>query len=292
MFLTLLLVASASAAPLVIDSFTFNNEPMAFMRLDYLHDVVDFFLLAESNVTFQGTSQPFPSSLHPELLIPYKDKILITRVNFDGLDLTTNDAPWRRERHQRDSTGHRALELFQHSRFVLVLSDADEVPHRDNYVALRESYEVLEAGNVPVHLYTQLFYYSFDWLCLQKPPSVEHHVWKHSFAVTDSVLRSKIAEKPAGYADDFRWGPAKRTPLQGGWHCSSCMSAERLMEKARSFAHADFPKLSIEWTRYAMTHGLDVFNRTSDVHMEHNNGQYPPFVTGGKTLDEWITLLA
>ena len=44
----------------VIDSFIFFNEiNMLKLRLNYLNDVVDYFLISESNYTFSGNPKPY-----------------------------------------------------------------------------------------------------------------------------------------------------------------------------------------------------------------------------------------
>ena len=44
----------------VIDSFTFFNEfDMLKLRLDYLNDVVDHFIISESNYTHSGKLKPY-----------------------------------------------------------------------------------------------------------------------------------------------------------------------------------------------------------------------------------------
>jgi len=111
----------------------------------------------------------------------------------------------------------------------------------------------------------QLFYYTFEWLALAtSPPSSAHLLWTHSYAVSDAHL--KAIDHGYKFTSVIRWGQAAET-LSGGWHCSSCFGAERIVEKAYSFSHDNYNKPSLEWARYCIANGVDIFNR-SEVKFE------------------------
>ena len=211
------LIQACTARPLLIDGISFNNEPMAFMRFDYLYDTVDYFLLSESEFTQRGERRILPSEQTHHLLAPYEDKILRVNVNYTGFDQTS----WRREVHQRDVIAHTALELFPSQPFILVIADADEVPERANYQLLRGMYDELSTHRV--HFHTQLFYYSFEWFALDIRDHRSLLIWQHTYAVNDKLLRA--SERKHSFTADMRYSSPgsghTAVPMVGGWHCSA-----------------------------------------------------------------------
>jgi len=284
-----LCMGRALSRPLLIDGFSFNNEPIAYARMDYLYDHVDFFLLSESNVSFQGRPRQWPTDQRSDLLKKFEDKLIVERADVTGHDAIS----WNREQWVRDRIALRALEAFPDQPFVLVVADGDEVPSIEAVAELQARYD--ELSSAPIDLHMHMFYYSFEWLSVDAPPpSNRHSPWTHAYAVNDAYL--KKIDRSIDFTAHIRWhrdGVAHGV-VAGGWHCSSCLSAERVVEKARSFCHAtEFATPSVEWVRHAMAHGLDYLNRTGCCWFEQTAGQVPimPSCDGCLALEEWVELM-
>ena len=269
------------------------------MRFEYLYDTVDYFLISESESTQRGELRQLPTEQTRHLLKPFWDKIVRVAVNFSGFEQTS----WRREVHQRDTIAYTALERFGDTPFILVVADADEVPDRANYERLRGMYDELSTRRA--HFHTQLFYYNFNWRAVDTLNHQRLLIWQHTYALSDKLLRA--IDRKHSFTAAMRYslpgsGPAAATPLIGGWHCSACMSPERISEKSRSFAHTEFPVASVEWARHCIEHGVDLFNRT-EVTFARNDAttrsKYAldapsttfPYCDTCKTLSDWISLV-
>ena len=82
---------------MIIDAFTFFNEKeLVELRIKYLSDIVDFFLIVEADVTHTGKKKEwnFPKLLNSSLKgfskINEGDYVAITDVGAYGMSLTSN----------------------------------------------------------------------------------------------------------------------------------------------------------------------------------------------------------
>ena len=68
--------------PLVYDCFNFFNEfDLLEIRLNELDDVVDYFVVCESNVTHNGIPKPMFFKENEERFSQFKDKIIYLPIN-------------------------------------------------------------------------------------------------------------------------------------------------------------------------------------------------------------------
>jgi len=151
--------------PILLDFFLFNNEPVSYLRMQLLFPLVDFFVLAESRLTSSKRLRQLPSFKHRRLLSQFREKIICIEVPTSLLLNATST--WDVERKSKDFALRKIAE-FNFSRFIIVISDADEVPSREVMAGLPSRYDVLD---MPVHISMPLFYYNFHWLA--------NEVWKH-----------------------------------------------------------------------------------------------------------------
>lgn len=285
--LFLVLFVCESFGVLIIDGFAFNNEPMAFARMEYLYNHVDWFILSESNVTFQGRERQWPTDQSAHLLAEFGQKIFIERV-----DVTSHASiSWDREEWIRDRIAHRALEEFPAEPFILTVSDGDELPSKEALAELRQRYGELKTR--PIDIEMASYYYNFNWVMTGPPPTASPQVWNHAFAVSDLYL--KHIARDFKFTAHIRWHRegVRHGVVAGGWHCSSCMSPERILEKAQSFCHAnEQPTPTLDWVKYAVSHGKDYLNRKGCCWLERSlQHTLLPHCHGCRTLEEWTKLL-
>lgn len=149
----------------VFDCFTFFNEiELLKIRLEELHDVVDFFVICEAPVTFRGEPKPLHFEKNREMFDEYRDKIIHVVVT----DLPTTSNPWDREFAQRDALA-RGCWMAEDSDMIMV-SDADEIPRRETIIEVRNS-DGYVAFDMPMYQY---------YINLQ----AETSGWNRSFAVS------------------------------------------------------------------------------------------------------------
>jgi beta-1,4-mannosyl-glycoprotein beta-1,4-N-acetylglucosaminyltransferase len=76
---------------MIIDAFTFFNElDILEARLKYLDNIVDYFLIVESNVTFSGKSKSLILQENIDRFSKYKKKIILAPFIFDNSQYNFN----------------------------------------------------------------------------------------------------------------------------------------------------------------------------------------------------------
>jgi hypothetical protein len=106
----------------IYDCFTFSDElDLLDLRLEEQHDHVDYFVIAEANVDFQGNSKSFILEENWERYSKYHDKIVHIKVE----DTPTESDDKGRERHQRNalSKGFQSAD----DNDVIFISDCSEL---------------------------------------------------------------------------------------------------------------------------------------------------------------------
>jgi beta-1,4-mannosyl-glycoprotein beta-1,4-N-acetylglucosaminyltransferase len=121
----------------IYDCFIFSNElDLLELRLEEQHDHIDYFVIAEANLDFQGNNKSFILEENWERYSKYHDKIVYVKV--DDMPIESDDKG--RERHLRNSLsrGYQSAddndvifisdccELIRPSTFDLVRNDSSE----------------------------------------------------------------------------------------------------------------------------------------------------------------------
>eukprot|EP00611_Tribonema_gayanum_P019278 TRINITY_DN3307_c0_g1_i3.p1 TRINITY_DN3307_c0_g1~~TRINITY_DN3307_c0_g1_i3.p1 ORF type:complete len:298 (+),score=24.95 TRINITY_DN3307_c0_g1_i3:153-1046(+) len=183
--------------PKIIDAILYNGEPSLQLRLELLGDVVDEFLVVEAATTFSGLAKPFLyTDRHASVLEPYRHKLTVMIVDSfpepseDDLKRlqsrywTSEDSvlSWFREQYQRDLIAPYVADKYKDQPFVLLVCDADEIPHPHVVQHMRRSPELYRTLETPTALQMSMFFYNFKWL--------RDHPWMSAFAVNDQGLRA------------------------------------------------------------------------------------------------------
>ena len=218
----------------IIDSFIFFNEfDIVKLRLNYLNDVVDYFIICESNYTHSGKLKPYyfdeivddiPEDIRRKIIrIKYEPDV--SKFNFpqkvDECDYSNSH--WKLEREQRN---HITTEL---SRFspddILMVSDADEIPNKQIVKNLTD--QITEDS-----IFTskcKMFYYNFK--------TFVHDEWNGTVFTKIKTYLKFGSEYFRGDNQNFF-----NRIEDGGWHFSYFGDAERIKVKLQSFAHQEFNK--------------------------------------------------
>ena len=131
----------------IIDYFLYNGEPIVEFRLDYLNEVVDYFVLIESRYTHSGNKKPFLySEKNKELFQKYEKKLMIIiidefpnryeykklekvlKFNKDKIDLY--EEAWLREKYNRNYAYDIIIDHFKEP-FIIMVCDVDEIPKKE-----------------------------------------------------------------------------------------------------------------------------------------------------------------
>lgn len=227
-----------TTAPLLVDSTILNDElDLLELRLEFLSDVVDHFVVAESATAFSGHPKPLHLAENIERFAQWRDRLTV--VTYDCQQYP--DA-WERESAARDSLLP-ALRAFG-DQAVAILADLDELPSRSQCHNLR-------AVSRPTVIPLTTYYRRANW-------RVEYH---NPWLCTAAAPVAALTENLAGW----RWERTTQwDEVAGEWgaHLSYMgFTPEALAAKYQAFSHTelDVPEASDETLlavadRYAVDH--------------------------------------
>jgi beta-1,4-mannosyl-glycoprotein beta-1,4-N-acetylglucosaminyltransferase len=143
--------------PKMIDAVIFSVElDMYEVRLRELWDVVDKFIVLESNATFTGKPKAFVFADNAERFAFAKEKLVYARVNQQPLP--PNEGPFYNERHMRQSMNQNIAKVANEGDLI-IMSDVDEIPRASTLETLKACSGVPS----PLHLQLRNYIYSYEF---------------------------------------------------------------------------------------------------------------------------------
>lgn len=194
-----------------VDCFTFFNEfDTLKIRLEELYEVVDRFVLVESNKTFRGQAKPYYFSENKHLFKKYLDKIKIVKLT-DNNTFSTDYRyePWEREYWQRNQIMQGLDDCSDDD--IVFISDVDEIPNRNTVKEL----------NFNEMISIELIGFSY---------SINMH--DNCYYTIKAVKKSNISTP-----QQIRTTPPENVIKNGGWHFSSLGDEHYISHKLSSFSH-------------------------------------------------------
>lgn len=218
----------------IIDGFLFFNEfDILKLRLSYLNEVVDHFVILESNYTFSGKLKPYYlDEIFDDIPDKIKNKIIRLKYepdinqfcfpkNVNECDLTNDH--WKLENEQRKYFEY-ALKNFS-SDDLFMLSDVDEIPRKELIQNFKNNQL---SDNFCCVANCLMFYYNFT--------TFNYNNWPGTiFSNTSNFLQKGC--------DYFRNQRFKLPSInEGGWHFSYFGDIEKIKQKLESFSHQEYNK--------------------------------------------------
>jgi beta-1,4-mannosyl-glycoprotein beta-1,4-N-acetylglucosaminyltransferase len=252
----------------VIDAFSFFNEfDILKLRLEYLRDVVDYFVISECNYTHSGNPKPyylddvlgqFDSELKSKIISVHYEPDITTYDFSNKTECNFDSGFWKLERGQRNHT-LTALSHFDEND-LFMLSDADEIPRAEVIQYLKQ--QKLENDFIATAK-CDLFYYNFK--------TFHDTLWGGTVFTTVS----NVIEKGC----DFLRYKAYEFPFieNAGWHFSYIGNTEKIRTKLQSFAHQEFNKddiISDENILKSIESKKDLFGRNENF-KDYNLNNFP-----------------
>ena len=200
--------------PRVFDATLFSVElDLLELRLVELYDVVDKFLILESNSTFTGLYKELIFQKNRDRFKFAEDKILYKQINIPAIK--EGQDPFELEAMHRQAMNAFMTEAQIERGDLVLMSDVDEIPSWHTIELLRSCSNV----PFPIHLQLQNYIYSFEFL-------VDLGSW-----------RAKVVKFP------FKYGHIRSSDdllAISGWHCSYCFKTiSDFRFKMKGFSHAD-----------------------------------------------------
>ena len=237
----------------VYDCFMFFNElDLVEVRLEELYDVVDYFVIAESNVTHAGNPKPYIFLDNIERFSKYKSKIRHIKVD----DMPDNVSGMYRDNYQRHSL-HKGLTDLRPEDLVIV-SDLDEIPRAELIHMIKEDANDYDRYflNLPQ------FRHRLNFMLVKDNHKFTNIVVTKGHAFTDPHKEREFT---------FPWSakPNNHVVLEhGGWHFTWLGNDQEVITKLQNFAHTD---LNNEQT-VANINIHDVIERKASFLPNHNEG--------------------
>jgi beta-1,4-mannosyl-glycoprotein beta-1,4-N-acetylglucosaminyltransferase len=242
---------------MIVDAFTFLNEKeLVELRVKYLNDIVDCFLIVEANVTHTGKEKKwnFPEILNGSLkkfshkIQYYQMKVDLQKaekeknLNYKG---GTWGRSWKVESMQRNFIKE-AYKKFSPSDIILI-SDLDEIPSKQKLSFIKSCDFKIVA---PVALEQASFHLNCNFLELER--------WVGGVAVTKELVERY---EPQTFRE-LRTRISRFT--DAGWSFSSFGGVNRVREKIESFCHEEYNKEKFKnetHLKACIETGSDIFGR-------------------------------
>lgn len=243
---------------MILDCFTFHNEiEMLLVRLHYLHDLVDHFVISESDRTHTGVLKPkYLKQYWNAIPEKIRGKIVCINAHLENDDGKI-DARWVREHFQRSSLIGAIRRHITTSNAIVIISDVDEIPHRDLLVTLRRT----DIDRV-VKLEQDCLIYNY----------------KTYFGAWDSSLVGPIELLEVSNVNKLRLSKSVDILENCGWHFSYFLSPADIVHKLKSYVHTEFntSKIADEDTiRRLISERRDILQRSDRVFEEYDSSKIP-----------------
>lgn len=235
---------------MIYDCFPFFNElDLLEVRLRWLDNTVDKFVLSESTRTFTGKEKPLFFEINKKRFEKYLHKI--EHIIVDELppaDFRPEQTfEWRLEKFQRFSINKIIEKMDVHD--TILISDLDEIPDIDFIIG--------NYRNEKVNIFSMNEYvYFIDYKSVKKKaPKLKHRLlspfvkkykfnhlhakaWFGTVMAKKSVLQD--AQQFREVKDRFYKGVPYRYLENAGWHFSFMGGLDKMITKLDSYAHTEY----------------------------------------------------
>lgn len=203
----------------VIDAFNFFNEfDLLKIRLNYLNEVVDYFLICECSHTFTAKPKPYYlDEIIDELDDEIRKKIIRIKYEVDGRNYYNDQ--WRLEHEQRNFISQNLRNFSPDD--VIMIGDADEIPRKEK---LKKVFSDWNHDSLFV-LKCDAFIYNFNTFIDNNWHATVISSVKECFEKGSQTLRDERT---------------KLNEIQnGGWHFTYFGDVEKIKLKINSFSHQE-----------------------------------------------------
>lgn len=214
----------------IIDCFIFFNEvDLLLYRLELLHNIVDKFVLVESEYTFTGKKKESFFKNNIEKFSKFLDKIIY--INLQELpylnpkiniDFNIGEQ-WKNEFYQRDSIkmGLDKIELYDDD--IIIISDVDEIINPIFLNKIKNKEINIYISSIKMDFY----YYNLKCKCMNQ--------W-----ILSKIFNYEAYKNINKSISDIRKINDLPEILDGGWHLSYFGDENFIKNKIKNFSHQEF----------------------------------------------------
>ena len=242
---------------MLVDAFLyFDEKELVELRIKYLNDLVDHFIVVEADVTHQGKKKEW----NFEPLLKNNLKNFSQKIHYHKLKIDMNEADsergwiyekvkggrsWKIENMQRNYIKEACKDFA--AKDIIIISDLDEIPSKEKIKFIKScDFQFIS----PVAFEHFLFHLDCNHLNLEK--------WIGSIAVTKEIFDKS---KP----QELRNNRYKISQfVRSGWSFSSFGGLNRVKTKFEAFAHEEYNKEEFKNDEHlikCMEDGEDLFKR-------------------------------
>ncbi|KAM0346614.1 hypothetical protein ACHAPU_005326 [Fusarium lateritium] len=248
----------------IYDLFMVNTElDFLEIRLSTLYDYVDYFVIVEAPLTFQGGPKNLTIHDNWGSFEAYHGKMI-----YHQLEYPEDFKPlrhWDREDLQRNAMFEQVFPKLTGAKTpsqgdVILVADVDEIPRPATMLILRTC-------NFPrrLTLSSKFYYYSFQFL--HDGPEWPFPQATYYQGMHKTILPGNLRTGDAGIP--LLRDLEKGVLANAGWHCSSCFSTiDQFLNKMASFSHAWMNHKSFrnrDRIASAIRQGVDLWGRKEDT---------------------------
>ena len=265
------------------DCFSYLDEDFLLdIRLNILNEFVDYFVIVESNKTWQNNHKNHNFDISK--FQKFKEKIIYIKIS----DMPEGDNPYLRENYQRNCI-LKGIEKADKDDLIII-SDLDEIPNLRQLKNFKSThrYAVFKQKH---------FYYKFN---LQ---SKNHPYWNGTRACVKKYLKSpqwlrdlKFKKRPFWRIDKLG---LNNIIEDGGWHFCNLKKPEELLYKYQNLCETNDPLhfkekidekyLRLNYITKRVLKGEDIIGRNDKFNKSDVDKTFPKYLIKNKhKYLEWI----
>lgn len=266
----------------IFDCFLFFDElDLLELRLNVLNDIVDYFVIVESAITFQGDDKDFNFEKNKHRFRKFENKIIYFKVDKYGFKFNelpyiqniksaddkvlneifnhidecphfdkTTEFWWGNDFFQRECIRRALVVANPNPEDLIVISDVDEIPKPDTLLKVRDDMpdDTLVCFQQHEFCYYLNYYHNSNWVG------------------TCCFIYSEFKDVSL---NTIRFSPKRNEGLpfiiisNGGWHFTSMGGVESIRKKIQSWGHRELnTKATLASVEYNVRHGYDIFRRS------------------------------
>ena len=249
----------------------FNEDEMVDLRLNVLHNYVDYFIISESTRSHQGKIKKINFNINN--FPKFKDKIKFIvaeykeEINFKNH--IGGESPV--EQHQRNALIEGIKDASPED--YIILSDSDEIPDLTKLNEIKKNKKFIAFSQ-------KMFMYKLNLQNLDESGWIGSKITKKKNLNSMQSLRNlKFKHYPFWRIDKLNL-----QIIKGGWHFSFLQSPDQILKKIKSYSHGEFndSSLSIETIEKRILNNKDIFNRGFKLKKIDLDNDYPKYILENK----------